>query len=441
MSTQVFTFKGGTHVEEYKNTSAKKLEIIPCPDTVAVPMSQHIGAPCKPVVKKGDYVYRGQLIGEAGPGLGCPVHASVSGTVVEIKNTFGNLAQPIETVVIKSDGKMELHPDIKPYNKKLSEVTPEEIVEIVKNAGISGMGGATFPTHAKISSSLGRAERIIINCAECEPFITVNHRLMLERPDDIINGAKILMKALGLASADIAVEDNKADAINRLMEAVGKNDFIRVRVMQTKYPQGDERQLIFALTGREIPAGKLPIDVGCVVFNAETAAAVYRAFAYGLPLIERCVTVDGDCVKEPGNLLVPIGTSYRTLIEYCGGLKKTPYKIINGGPMMGAARWEFDSPVTKGTSAVLVFSEKFAAIKDPGACIRCGRCVKNCPMHLMPVYLAQYAMARRYDDAEKMGVMSCVECGTCSYNCPGNVQIVQYIRVAKGALRARKAKK
>ena len=343
--------------------------------------------------------------------------------------------------MIQSDGKNELSPDIVPYNKKLSETTPDEIVEIVRKAGISGMGGAMFPTHAKIRSSIGKVNRLIINCAECEPFITANHRLMLERPEDIVNGTKILMRALGLASADLAVEDNKADAINRLFGVIGKSDYIRVRVMQTKYPQGDERQLIYALTGREVPAGKLPVDVGCVVFNAETCAVIYRAFAYGLPLIERCITVDGDCVAEPKNLLVPLGTSYRTLIDYCGGLVKSPYKIINGGPMMGAARWELDAPVTKGTSAVLVFSESFARMRDTSACIRCGRCVKNCPMHLMPIYLAQYSVARRYDDAEKNGVMSCVECGTCSYNCPGNVQIVQYIRVAKGAIKARKAVK
>ncbi|MBO7376154.1 MAG: RnfABCDGE type electron transport complex subunit C, partial [Clostridia bacterium] len=273
-------------------------------------------------------------------------------------------------------------------------------------------------------------------CAECEPFITVNHRLMLERPEDIVNGTKILMRALGLSFAELCVEDNKVNAVNRLLSVIGNSDYIKVRVMKTKYPQGDERQLVFALTGREVPSGKLPADVGCVVFNAETCAVIYRAFAYGLPLIERCVTVDGDCVATPKNLLVPLGTSYRTMIDYCGGLIRTPFKIINGGPMMGAARWEMDTPVTKGTSAVLVLSEKFAKMRDNSACIRCGRCVKNCPMHLMPVYLAQYAMSKRYADAEKMGVMNCVECGTCSYNCPGNVEIVQYIRVAKGALRA-----
>ena len=439
MGTKVYTFRGGTHVEEYKNTRGKKIERLPCPEKVEIPLAQHIGVVCKPTVKAGDHVYKGQLIGEAEQGLTCLVHASISGTVSEIKVRNNAQAQPVETVVIQSDGKNELSPDIVPYNKKLSETTPDEIVEIVRKAGISGMGGAMFPTHAKIRSSIGKVNRLIINCAECEPFITANHRLMLERPEDIVNGTKILMRALGLASADLAVEDNKADAINRLLGVIGKSSYIRVRVMQTKYPQGDERQLIYALTGREVPAGKLPVDVGCVVFNAETCAVIYRAFAYGLPLIERCITVDGDCVAEPKNLLVPLGTSYRTLIDYCGGLVKSPYKIINGGPMMGAARWELDAPVTKGTSAILVFSESFARMRDTSACIRCGRCVKNCPMHLMPIYLAQYSVARRYDDAEKNGVMSCVECGTCSYNCPGNVQIVQYIRVAKGAISARKA--
>ena len=243
---------------------------------------------------------------------------------------------------------------------------------------------------------------------------------------------------MGLPHGDIAIEDNKLDAADSISAAIGDSPLLRVRIMRTKYPQGDERQLIFALTGREIPEGKLPADVGCVVFNVETCSAIYRAFAEGMPLIERCVTVDGDCIAEPRNLRVPLGTSVRELIEYCGGLTDVPFKVINGGPMMGAAIWDFDAPIAKGTSAILVFSEKFAAIHDDFACIRCGKCVKNCPMHLMPVYLAQYSMAGKYDEAAKLHVMSCVECGTCSYNCPGNVPIVQYIRVAKGALRSRK---
>ena len=434
---RIYTFKGGTHVTEYKNTRTCQIEKLPLPDRVEIPLAQHIGVQCKPLVKVGDHVYKGQLIGDAETGLTCLVHASISGTVSEIKTRRNAQAMPVETIVITGDGKDELDPSIKPFDKKLSQTSPEEIVEVVRLAGISGMGGAMFPTHAKIKSSIGKVDKLIINCAECEPFITANHRLMLERPADIINGAKILMRALGLDRADLCVEDNKIDAINKLSEKIGESPFVRVRVMKTKYPQGDERQLVYALTGREIPAGKLPSDVGCVVFNAETCAVIFRAFAFGMPLIERCITVDGDCIKNPKNLLVPLGTPYRTLVEYCGGIVKEPYKIINGGPMMGAARWEFDSPATKGTSAVLVFSKQFAGLPDNSACIRCGRCVKNCPMHLMPIYLAQYAMARRYDDAARIGVMSCVECGTCSYNCPGNVQIVQYIRVAKSAIKAK----
>ena len=434
----VYTFKGGTHVREYKNTRALAVENMPAPPTVEIPLSQHIGAPCQPTVKPGDRVLRGQLIGAAAEGLGCPVHSSVSGTVRAFGTRPNAQGRPVQTVIIENDGLMELSPDIKPFEKKLGDTSPEEIVDVIRRAGISGMGGATFPTWAKLSGAIGKVKKMIINCAECEPFITVNHRLMLEHPDEIVGGAKILLRALGLPHGDIAIEDNKLDAADSISAAIGDSPLLRVRIMRTKYPQGDERQLIFALTGREIPEGKLPADVGCVVFNVETCSAIYRAFADGMPLIERCVTVDGDCIAEPRNLRVPLGTSVRELIEYCGGLTDVPFKVINGGPMMGAAIWDFDAPIAKGTSAILVFSEKFAAIHDDFACIRCGKCVKNCPMHLMPVYLAQYSMAGKYDEAAKLHVMSCVECGTCSYNCPGNVPIVQYIRVAKGALRSRK---
>ena len=413
---------------------------MPAPNQIHIPMTQHIGAHCTPTVKVGDRVLRGQVIGEIENGLGCPVHSSVSGTVKAITSYNNVQAQPFKTVVIENDGEYELHPDIKPFEKRLTETTTEEIIEVVKKAGISGMGGASFPTYAKISSAVGKVNRLIINCAECEPFITANHRLMLERPVEIINGTKILLKALGLRKADIAVEDNKLDAADKLEEKIGDSRMIRVKIMKTKYPQGDERQLIYALTGKEIPAGKLPSDVGCVIFNAETCAAVYRAFAQGLPLIERVVTVAGDCVVTPKNVLVSIGTTYKDLIDFCGGLKKQPRKIINGGPMMGFAQWDINSPVVKGTSAILVFSEDMCyEEKNDYACIRCGRCVQNCPMRLMPNYLAQFSQKGRYDDAERYDVMSCVECGTCSYNCPASVPIVQYIRVSKGALKAKNA--
>ena len=436
-SGMFYTFKGGTRVREYKNTRALAVVDLPAPPVVEIPLSQHIGVPCTPTVSAGDRVLRGQLIGEVPAGLGCPVHSSVSGTVKAISSRVGVQGRPVPTIIIENDGEGTLSPDVVPFSKRLGDTSPEEIVDVIRRAGISGMGGATFPTWAKLSGAIGKVNRLIINCAECEPFITVNHRLMLEHPEELVGGAKILLRALGLPSGDIAIEDNKLNAADRVAAEVGESPLLNIKLMRTKYPQGDERQLIFALTGREVPEGKLPADVGCVVFNAETCSAIYRAFAEGMPLIERCVTVDGDCVREPKNLRVPLGTPVRSLIEFCGGLVRTPFKLINGGPMMGAATWDFDAPVTKGTSAILVFSEEFAAMKDDFACIRCGRCVKNCPMHLMPVYLAQYAMAGNYDETAKLHVMSCVECGTCSYNCPGNVPIVQYIRVAKGAVRSK----
>lgn len=436
-SGMFYTFKGGTRVREYKNTRALAVVDLPAPPVVEIPLSQHIGVPCTPTVAVGDRVLRGQLIGEVPAGLGCPVHSSVSGTVKAISSRVGVQGRPVPTIIIENDGEGALSPDVVPFSKRLGDTSPEEIVDVIRRAGISGMGGATFPTWAKLSGAIGKVNRLIINCAECEPFITVNHRLMLEHPEELVGGAKILLRALGLPSGDIAIEDNKLNAADRVAAEIGESPLLNIKLMRTKYPQGDERQLIFALTGREVPEGKLPADVGCVVFNAETCSAIYRAFAEGMPLIERCVTVDGDCVREPKNLRVPLGTPVRSLIEFCGGLVRTPFKLINGGPMMGAATWDFDAPVTKGTSAILVFSEEFAAMKDDFACIRCGRCVKNCPMHLMPVYLAQYAMAGNYDETAKLHVMSCVECGTCSYNCPGNVPIVQYIRVAKGAVRSK----
>ncbi len=437
-----YTFKGGIHVEEHKNTRNSIIEIITPPKIVSIPMSQHIGAPCTPLVKKGDHVFMGQIIGDVTSGLGCPVHASVSGTVIDIEEKSTPTGARIKNVIIENDMADELSPDIVPFEKKLTDTSFDEIVDIVRKAGISGMGGATFPTYAKLQSARGKVDKIIINCAECEPYITANHRLLLENPASVINGIKILLYALGLKSAWIAVEDNKLNAINKLEEILAGDEMISVKVMKTKYPQGDERQLIYALTGKELPMGKLPADVGCVIFNAETCFSIYSAFAKGMPLIRRIVTVDGDCITNPKNLLVPIGTPYRDLIEFCGGLKKQPKKIVNGGPMMGFAQWDVNAPVTKGTSAILVFSKNAESpYEQPPVCIRCGRCVRGCPMHLMPNYLAMFAMHGKIDMTEEYGVMSCVECGSCSYSCPGHVPIVQYIRVAKGEIKAAAAKK
>lgn len=436
------TFRGGIHLNEYKNTEKCKIEKLPAPEYVTIPMSQHIGAHCKPLVSVGDTVNKGQLIGVAESGLYCPAHASISGKVRAIEEKKMTSGVSVQNVVIDNDFEDRLDPSVKPFEKKLTDTSVEEIIEIVKNAGISGMGGATFPTFAKISSALGKVDTIIINCAECEPFITANHRLLVENPASVINGLKILLKTFELREGIIAVEDNKPDAISRLKSLIGKSKMIRVEELQTKYPQGDERQLIYALTGKELPMGKLPADVGCVVFNAETCSSIFSAFATGMPLIERIVTVDGDCVKTPKNLLVPIGTPYSVLIDYCGGLVKTPWKIVNGGPMMGISQWDINAPVTKGTSAILVFSDAFdKKYEIEPCCIRCGRCVRGCPMHLMPNYLALFSSQNKLDLAEQFDIMSCVECGSCSYSCPGNVPIVQYIRAAKGQINdAKRAK-
>ena len=436
-----FTFRGGTHVREHKQTASIPATRLPEPAFVSVPLSQHIGVPAKPVVSPGDHVDIGTVIGTVETGLGCPVHSSVSGTVKEISSYNNAQGQPIQSVVIENDGLRTRAASVVPPGIKLEDATTEEIIEIVKNAGISGLGGATFPTYAKIQSAIGKVDTVMINCAECEPYITANHRLLLERGENVVEGLEILMHALNVKEGILAIEDNKMDAVKEMesvLKARGKEG-LRVAVMKTKYPQGDERQLIYAVTGREVPAGKLPADVGCLIVNAETACAISRAFYRGIPLVSRIVTVEGDCVKHPRNVRAPLGASYMDLINFCGGLVKEPKKIVSGGPMMGQAQWDFNAPVTKGTSAILAFSEEHDRINTiHTACIHCGMCVHHCPMHLMPNYLAEYAHEKRYDEAEKLNVMSCVECGTCSYNCPAGVQIVQQIRVAKGVLRAKK---
>ena len=437
-----YTFKGGVHVTEHKNTAKKKVEQLPLPKSVSIPLLQHIGAPCKALVKAGDKVLKGQVIADVEGGLGCPVHSSVSGTVKEIVFKRNAMGVNIEHVVIESDGLDVYAPEITYTDRVLEETSAEEITAIVRSAGISGMGGATFPTYAKISSALGKVDVMIINAAECEPFITANNRLLIEHPEAVIKGTRVLLRAFGLPRAIIAIEDNKPTAIQIMTALTAECDDIEVKVVKTKYPQGDERQLIFALTGRELPQGKLPADIGCVVFNAETASSVFRAFNSNMPLIERIVTVDGDCVKEPKNIMAPIGTSYRELIEFCGGLVKTPKTIINGGPMMGFAQWDIDAPITKGTSAVLILSEDInKSYEQPHECIHCGRCVNGCPMHLMPNYISAFSRKGMYDEAGEFGALSCVECGSCSYVCPSHVPIVQYIRVAKTALNLKNKRK
>lgn len=425
-----FTFRGGIHVNEHKDTDRIAIKEMKAPARVAIPLVQHIGAPVKSLVKKGDKVLVGQVIGRNDEALSCPVHASVSGTVVDIeaRNSYTGYGKT-EHIIIENDNE---YTECEFKGLSEDEYTLENIVHAVHEAGISGMGGATFPTYAKISSAVGKAKELIVNCAECEPYITANHRLMLEDTESILEGVKILMRALDIGKAVFAVENNKKDAIAILEDLLKTEPGISVAVLKTKYPQGDERQIMYALHGVELPQGKLPADIGYVIFNAETCAAVYHAVKEGRPLIKRIVTVSGNCVKNPKNLLVPLGTSYADVIEYCGGFTAEPDKIISGGPMMGMAQWDINTPVTKGTSAILALADPKPV--EHSACIHCGKCIGVCPMHLTPNYLALFSSHGNYDMCEKYNCMSCVECGCCTYTCPGHVPIVQHIRKAKAAI-------
>ncbi len=438
------TFRGGVHPPQNKNTATCEVISMPPSAKIYVPLSQHIGASCIPLVKAGDIVDKGQIIGDVEQGLGCPVHASVSGKVesIEVKTNAGG--QKTGHIVIINDYEERKSKDIQPIEKSLDDITLDDVVEATRKAGVAGMGGATFPTHAKLKSAEGKIKYLIVNCAECEPYITVNHRLLLEHPDWMINGLKLLLKVFGLRKGYVAIEDNKLDAVEKLKKNLGDSDLVDIQVLKTKYPQGDERQIIYTLTGKELTSGHLPFEVECLVLNAETVSAIYHAVVFGTPLIERYVTVDGDCIREPKNLSVRIGTPISELIDYCGGLVKEPHKIICGGPMMGIAQWDINAPIIKGTSSVIVFSnQKRKRFTDTPTCIHCGRCVGHCPMHLMPNYLASFAKMGDLEKCKQLDIMGCVECGSCSYDCPGDVPIVQTIRAAKGKIldemRAQKA--
>ena len=435
------TFYGGVHPHDRKERSCQ-LPVTPlntAPQQVVISMSMHVGAPCKPVVAKGEKVTVGQKIGEIA-GLGAPIHASVSGTVTAVEPRPHTGGGNVMAVVIENDFQNTFGAELKPHPDPLS-LSSEEIVEIVKEAGITGMGGAGFPTHVKISSGLGKVDTLILNGAECEPYITADHRLMLEQGEKVIGGCRILMKALGLQSGWIGVEANKLDAVDHLKALVGAKDDIKVEALKTRYPQGAEKQLIQRITGREVPPGGLPAHVGCAVFNVGTAAAVYDAVVEGRPVTERIVTVTGDAVKEPKNLRVPLGTSFQHLIDEAGGFVSEPDRVLTGGPMMGIAQHNLDVTVIKGTNAVLCLTPEEAAPEDKEqTCLRCARCVNVCPMHLTPVYMHLYVEKGRWSEAEELRVMDCIECGSCNYICPARIPLVQSFRTAKAELRNMAAK-
>jgi len=425
-------FFGGIHFDDHKAaTNRKPIEVLPPPPQVILPMSMHIGAPCVPLVRKGDTVKLGQKIGDSEAGMSAPIHATVSGTVAAVEPRLHPNGTMVMSVVIDNDG-LDTPDETLTKHHSIDDVSAEEILGIVREAGIVGHGGATFPTHFKISSGLGRVDTILINAAECEPYITSDHRIMLEHPDEVVDGIRLLIKAFGLDRAYVGIEKNKPDAIEALQKAGG--DDIVVVPLKTRYPQGAEKQLIQAVTKRQVPSGGLPADVGCAVFNVDSAAALARAVYKGIPVMRRVVTVSGSAVKEPKNFAVRIGTPLRYIFEAAGGFVKEPNKIIMGGPMMGVAQFSLDVPIYKGTNALLAFCENEDKHAEVPTCIRCGKCVGVCPMGLTPVYLNMYAQKDLYDELEKNGVRDCMECGTCAYVCPARIPLTLTFRMAKQKL-------
>ena len=430
------TFERGIHPEYHKDLAAgKSIARAGLPQRIVVPVSQHIGAPAKPEVTIGDEVKRGQVVGSTTGFVSAPVHSSISGKVIAIADFPTSVGRMVQSVVIESDGKDEAvsfneHPDY-------SSLSADEIKNIIKDAGIVGMGGAAFPTNVKLSPPKEKhIDAVVINGAECEPYLTADHRLMVEHPKEVVEGLKKIMKSLNVKEGHIGIEENKPDAIQAMESAVSGEPNIKVWPLEIKYPQGAEKMLIKAIKGREVPSKGLPMDVGVVVQNVGTALAVYEAVRFGKPLIERVVTVTGTGIKEPANMMVRIGTLMSDVIEQCGGLVEGAVKVISGGPMMGFAQWTLDVPVVKGTSGILVLAEtEYAPSDEYSACIRCGSCIDVCPMGLNPSILSIYAEKGFYEDAKENNLFDCFECGSCAYVCPAKRPMVQFMRLAKSQVK------
>lgn len=432
-------FKGGVHPEYRKElTSSLAITVVPIPEKVVIPLQQHIGAPCEPLVEVGDRVKTGQKIGQSEGFVSAPVHAAISGQVTAIGPYNHCLGRKVEAITIESDGEDEWDEAIRPV-ENLEGCTPEELRTLIREAGIVGMGGATFPAHVKLAPPEGKIiDTVIINGAECEPYLTADHRLMLERPEEIVFGLEIMMKVLGAGKGIIGIEDNKSDAVRVMKQAVGDRAAIAVVPLKTKYPQGAEKMLIEVTTRRRVPSGGLPLDVGVVNHNTGTAAAVADALKKGRPLIERVITVTGEGVARPANLLVRVGTLVSDLLEFCGGLKEETRKLIIGGPMMGLAQPTTDLPVIKGTSGIVALSAEEVDLYESGTCIRCARCVEVCPINLVPTFIARAAEYEQFNQAEKLHAADCIECGCCAFICPARIPLTQWIRVAKAEVLARR---
>lgn len=437
----LLTFKGGIHPNDGKSLSKDQpiTELLPKGELV-YPLSQHIGAPAAPAVKKGDHVLKGQKIADAGGFVSAPVYSSVSGTVKAVEKRLTPAGSSSDCIIIENDGEYQ-EAEYAPV-KPLSELSGDEIRELIADAGIVGMGGAGFPTRVKLSpKEPEKIEYIIANCAECEPYITADYRRMLENTEELVSGMKVVLSMFPNAKGVFGVEDNKKDCIEKLKAAIKEEPRMEVKTLQTKYPQGAERQLIYALTKRAINSSMLPADAGCIVDNVETLIAIHNAVIKGRPLTERIVTVSGDDVRKPGNFRVLLGTNHRELIEAAGGFVQEPEKLISGGPMMGFAMITLDAPVTKTSSAILAFKEDIVAKSLATACINCGRCVEVCPSRIIPSRLADFAERLDEESFVAQNGSECVECGSCSYVCPAKRSLKQAIGSMRKIVLANRKKK
>jgi electron transport complex protein RnfC len=426
------TFHGGVHPKEYKElTEQCVFEAMPLPDEIILPLSQHLGKEASPQVKKGDDITPGQLVAKAEGFISAPVHTSVAGKVISLGKEQTSSGFPKDSIVIKTNGTAEaekfMFPQLIPET-----ITPDEIRERVALAGIVGQGGAAFPTSVKLTPPKDKViDVVILNGCECEPYLTRDYRFMIERPDDLISGLKLIMKALGVNRGVIGIEDNKPEAIELLSNKVKNEHRLEVVSLKTKYPQGAEKMLIKAVTGKEVPPGNLPMDVGAVIQNIGTAIAIHDAIVKGEVLITAALTVSGKGIRNPKNLIVPVGTPIQNVIDFCGGVTEDAVKIVVGGPMMGVAQFDLHAPVMKATSGILVLTKDEVAENPETPCLRCGQCVGACPLNLMPTKLARYSQLDRFEDAEGAGITVCMECGTCAYTCPANIPLVQWIRLGK----------
>ena len=432
-------FFGGIHPKYNKemSTTVTTFHTI-TPKQVVIPLVQHIGAPCTPLVQVGDRVLRGQKIGD-GEGLCVPVHASVSGTVAAIEPRPHPNGRMVDAIVIDNDFQDETIAAVT-NDTPLEDLDPDTILHCVREAGIVGMGGAAFPGNVKALSAMGHVDTLIANACECEPYITADDSLLRTNPEQVLEGMMLLRQILHPERLVLAVEDNKAEAIEKIKPLLEDFPAIELEVLPTRYPQGAEKQLIQSVTGREVKPGSLPVSVGCAVFNVSTFAAIYRAVRLGVPLTQRIVTISGEAIAEPQNFIVRIGTPFRDLIEKAGGLNDKTERVISGGPMMGVAQSDLAVPVVKATNSILcLLKDKNGAAENP-VCLRCGKCVSVCPMRLQPLYMYRFVNAERIDQLERLHIMDCMECGSCAFTCPGKLPLVEQFRKGKKLLKEANAK-